>query len=43
MAEVVLQGPRSIARTVEIEGVMQHENGDTHSGWSERHGNGSEI
>ena len=26
--EEVLQGPRSIKKTVEIEGVMQHENGD---------------
>ena len=29
-----------LGERVEIEGVMQHENGDTHFGWSERHGNG---
>ena len=33
--EMVLPGPRSFVRTVLIEGVMQHENGDArrHSFW----------
>ena len=31
--EKVLQGPRSFARTVLIEGVMQHENGDARRHW----------
>ena len=31
--EEVLQGPRSFARTVLIEGVMQHENGDARRHW----------
>ena len=35
--EDVLPGPRFIDRMLLIEGVMQHENRDSHLGWSERH------
>ena len=31
--EMVLKGPRSFVRTVLIEGVMQHENGDARRHW----------
>ena len=37
MVRKVLRGPRLIDRRVPIEGVMQHENRETHFGWSERH------